>query len=191
MWKLCTQFVSLVDTLNYRVGRLAMLLLFVMMAVLLWSSLSKTLFFPSLWTLETAQFVMAAYYILGGPYSIQLGANVRMDLFYHRFSARRKAAFDCVTGLFLVFFIAVLLVGSLESLEYALRYNERNPTAWRPPLWPIKACMCIGFVLMLCQTIAEIIRDMATLIHKPLPPRRLYPGHQPLQSSITSQKSTK
>ena len=58
--------------------------LFVIFGVLLWSSISKTFFLPSLWTLEIAQFAMVAYYILGGPFSLQIGANVRMDLFYGR-----------------------------------------------------------------------------------------------------------
>ena len=51
--------------------------LFVIFGVLLWSSISKTFFLPSLWTLEIAQFAMVAYYILGGPFSLQIGANVR------------------------------------------------------------------------------------------------------------------
>ena len=54
--------------------------LFVIFGVLLWSSISKTFFLPSLWTLEIAQFAMVAYYILGGPFSLQIGANVRLDL---------------------------------------------------------------------------------------------------------------
>jgi hypothetical protein len=54
---------------------------------------------PSRWTLEMAQFAMVAYYILGGPYSIQMGSNVRMDLFYGDWSAKRKAWFDALTVL--------------------------------------------------------------------------------------------
>jgi len=38
--------------------------IFVLMAILLWSSVSKTFFVPSLWTLEMAQFAMVAYYML-------------------------------------------------------------------------------------------------------------------------------
>ena len=64
-------YVRLVDRLNYRLGRVAMYLLFAMMAILFWSSLSKIMFRPSLWTLEMAQFVMVGYYMIGGPYSLQ------------------------------------------------------------------------------------------------------------------------
>jgi len=75
-------YILVVDTVNRRVGRVIMYGMFAIMAILLWSSLSKTFFNPSLWTLEMAQFAMVGYYILGGPYAVQTDANVRMDLFY-------------------------------------------------------------------------------------------------------------
>lgn len=59
-------YIRMVDAANYRIGRIVMYGIFVLMAILLWSSISKTFFLPSLWTLELAQFVMVAYYILGG-----------------------------------------------------------------------------------------------------------------------------
>jgi len=71
-----------IEAFNRRIGRMTMYLLFGMMAILLWSSISKTFFLPALWTLETAQFALTAYVFLGGAYALQLGSNVRMDLFY-------------------------------------------------------------------------------------------------------------
>ena len=108
--------------------------LFVIFGVLLWSSISKTFFLPSLWTLEIAQFAMVAYYILGGPFSLQIGANVRMDLFYGGWTDRKKAWFDAFSILLLIFYLGVLLYGAIDSTTYSLQYNERSPTAWRPLL---------------------------------------------------------
>ena len=156
-------YVRVVDSVNRRIGRVMMYGIFVMVAILLWSSISKTFFLPSLWTLEMAQFAMVAYYIMGGPYSIQLGSNVRMDLFYHDWSVRKKAWFDACTIFFLIFYLGVLLYGAIDSTSYSLQYNERSPTAWRPFLWPIKVLMCVGFFLMLLQAISELIKDIATL----------------------------
>ena len=152
-----------VDAVNYRVGRVIMYGIFVMAAILLWSSVSKTFFLPSLWTLEMAQFAMVAYYILGGPYSIQLGSNVRMDLFYGNWSDRRKAWFDAFTVLFLIFFLGVLLYGGIASTNYAFEYGERSYSAWRPYMWPIKTLMCIGILLMLLQAVSELLKDVAKL----------------------------
>ena len=140
--------------------------LFVIFGVLLWSSISKTFFLPSLWTLEIAQFAMVAYYILGGPFSLQIGANVRMDLFYGGWPDRKKAWFDAFSILLLIFYLGVLLYGAIDSTTYSLKYNERSPTAWRPLLWPIKIIMCIGIFLMLLQAISEFFKDIAKLIEK-------------------------
>ncbi|MBO6519489.1 MAG: TRAP transporter small permease subunit [Rhodospirillales bacterium] len=156
-------YVKYVEAVNYRIGRIAMYGIFVMAAILLWSSISKTFFLPSLWTLEMAQFAMVAYYILGGPYSIQLNANVRMDLLYANWSVKKKAWFDSITVMMLLFYLGVMLYGAIDSTSYAFQYGERNPTAWRPVLWPIKTLMCIGFLLMLLQSIAELCKDIAKI----------------------------
>ena len=163
-------YVRWVDAMNYRIGRVMMYGIFVMLGILLWSSISKTFFLPTLWTLEMAQFAMVAYYITGGPYAMQLGANVRMDLFYHDWSVRKKAWFDAFTVLLLIFYLVLLLCGALGSAAYSVGYwgqeplayfaglltgseeigrLERSSTAWRPYIWPIKAVMILGLFLML------------------------------------------
>lgn len=156
-------FVRFVDRMNRGVGRMAMYLLFVLMAVLMWSTISKIAGRPSLWTLEMAQFVMVAYYVLGGPYAWQQNGHVRMDLFYARQSPRRQAFWDGFTVLAVLIYLVVLLWGAVDSTIYSFAYNERSPTAWRPYLWPIKVIMVIGFTLMLLQALASLIRDIATI----------------------------
>ena len=157
------RYVKIVDAFNYRVGRVAMYLLFALMGVLFFSTISKAFLSPSLWTLEMAQFAMVAYYVLGGPYSIQLNANVRMDLFYADWSAERKAWFDVFTIFFLIFYLGVMLYGGWDSTSYSLKYGERSPTAWRPYLWPIKFVMLAGFLLMLLQAFSELFKDIARI----------------------------
>ncbi len=163
MLQIAKRYVSIVDSVNYRIGRIMMYFIFVMIAILLWSSISKTFFLPSLWTLEIAQFAMVAYYIMGGPYSIQLGSNVRMDLFYSEWSDRTKAWVDSFTVLFLIFYLGILLWGGLDSTQYAIKYNERSYSAWRPYMWPIKVIMCVGIFLMLLQAISELIKDICKI----------------------------
>lgn len=159
------KFVRFVDAVNYRLGRCAMYLIFVLIGILLWSIISKTPLIdqPSLWTLEMAQFAMVAYYIFGGPYSIQLGSNVRMDLIYSRWTVRQKAWIDSITVLCLVFYLGVLLYGAIDSTSYALQYNERSATAWRPYMWPLKLAMCIGVFMMLLQVLSELVKDIARI----------------------------
>jgi len=183
-------FSRFVDRINRRIGLVVMYGVFVLMGILLWSSVSKTFFLPSLWTLEMAQFAMVAYYMLGGPYSILMGSNVRMDLFYGSWSLRRKATVDCITVLFLLFYLGVLLYGALSSTAYSLGYwgkapleffaglltgaeevgrLERSSTAWRPYIWPVKAIMIAGLFLMLLQALSELIKDIARATGRDIP----------------------
>lgn len=193
MPRIALAYIRIVDGFNYRIGRFMMYGIFVLMGILLWSSISKTFFDPALWTLEMAQFAMVAYYVLGGPYSIQLGANVRMDLFYGSWTHRQKAWVDAFTIFFLIFYLGVLLYGALGSTAYSLGYFgtefmsfygqliwafitggpeaagevlgyiERSSTAWRPYLWPIKTIMAFGFFIMLLQAVSEFLKDVARI----------------------------
>lgn len=186
-------YIRIVDAMNRFIGRVAMYLVFVLIAILLWSTSSKVFMTPSMWTLETAQFVMVAYFVLGGPYSIQLGSNVRMDLFYGGWSLKTKAWVDAFTVFFLIFYLGVLLYGGLGSTAYSLGYFgsepfdflfnlgwtlltegpsaageklgflERSSTAWRPMLWPVKVVLCVGIFLMILQTLAEFFKDIGRL----------------------------
>jgi len=162
------KYVGVVDAINYRIGRIMMYGIFVMVGILLWSSISKTFLLPSLWTLEIAQFAMVAYYIMGGPYAMQMGANVRMDLFYGSWSIKQKAWVDVFTIFCVIFYLGVMLYGAYDSTAYSIKYGERSPTAWRPYLWPIKVTMMLGFFLMLLQAISELFKDIARIKGEPL-----------------------
>ena len=65
--------------------------------------------------------------------------------------------------LLLIFYLGVLLYGAVDSTSYSLQYGERNPTVWRPYLWPIKSIMTVGFFLMLLQAISELFKDIAKI----------------------------
>ena len=154
-------FIKYVDAFNFRIGRFAMYGIFVIMGILLWSSISKIFFNPSLWTLEMAQFCMVAYYMLGGPYSIQMGSNVRMDLLYGEWNNHRKAQVDAITIIFLIIYLIFMIWGGWESFMYSLSYGgERSSSIWRPYIWPIKLIMIFGLSIMLLQSISEFFKDI-------------------------------
>lgn len=163
------KYVRFVDALNRRIGRFAMYMIFVMMGVLLYSAISRTFFdVPLIWVVEVAQMTMAAYYLLGGSYSLQLGSHVRMDLVYGQWSSKGKAFMDTFTSCFLLFYIVILLYGGISSTEYAIEYSQKNYSVWGPPLAPIKVVMTFGIFLMLLQVIATFFKDLAAFRGKPL-----------------------
>ena len=162
-------YVRWVNALNRRIGRAVMYLVFVMIAVLLYSSVSRTVFDqPLIWVVEVAQFLLAAYYLLGGAYSLQLDSHVRMDLFYTQWSPRARATADAATVLCLIFYLVILLAGGISSTQYALEYGQKNYSAWAPPLAPVKIMMSIGVFLMLLQALAVFFDDLAAALGRKL-----------------------
>lgn len=195
MPKAIQTYVRYVDAVSRVVGRFAMYMIFAMLGLLLYPPVLKALHFvlellfvpesafyetvsplfhPPIWSLELAQFSMAAYYLLGGGYSMQLGSHVRMDLVYGRWPARRKGFTDSLTAFCLVFYLVLLIYGGLSSTEYALFYGEKSYSSWAPYMAPIKIIMTFGIFLMLLQAVAMFFRDLArarglTLEGDPLP----------------------
>ena len=162
MPKFIVNYVKVVDYLSTRFGRLAMYLIFVMIATLLINAFTRNIInLPLSWCIEMAQFTMTAYYIVGGPYSMQLNSHVRMDLLYSRFSPKNQARLDSFTAIFLVVYLVCLLIGAISSTMYAIEYDQRKFSQWNPSMIPIKVIMVIGIFLMLLQAISTFFKDLA------------------------------
>ena len=162
MPKAIRAYVRWIEGLNRFVGEFSMYIVLLMTAILVFETLSRAFFNkPHIWVVEIIEFLMAAYYLLGGGYSVILHGHVRMDLFYGRWSEKGKAVVDLLTAPFLIFYVVFLLVGGISALDYALRYGQRNYTPWGPPLAPVKVVMVIGIALMLFQAFATFFRDLA------------------------------
>ena len=155
------KYVQFVDKVNYRIGRVAMFIIFIMVGVMFYSAITKAFFRPALWTYEFSQFLMVAYFLVGGAYSIQLKGHVRMDLIYGNWSERTKSRWDSVTSLVMIAYLVMLLYGSVDSTIYAISYGERSYSIWRPYMWPIKVIMTFGIFLMLLQAIAQFFKDIS------------------------------
>ena len=156
------KYVRVVDYLSTRFGRIAMYLIFLMIGTLLLDAVTRNMLnIPLFWCVELAQFTLAAYYIMGGPYSMQLESHVRMDLLYDRLSERNKARMDSFTAIFLVVYLIVLLIGCLSSTIYSIETNQRLFSMWNPSVVPIKLIMLFGIFLMLLQALSTFFKDLA------------------------------
>ena len=160
-------YVKTIDFISLKTGRATMYLVFVMMFILILSFVTRNIVnIPLIWIIEMAQFVMTGYYLLGGGYSMLTDDHVRMDLIYSKLKDKTKALLDSLTSVFLIFYLVVLLIGSISSLTYTLETNQRLFTAWAPYVWPIKSIMTFGILLMLLQSIAIFFKDIAKVLNR-------------------------
>lgn len=159
MKRLVAQYIRVTDWMSEVTGWFATMLIFVMMAIMLYDvTARKFLDIYIMWGLEFLQFTLAAYYFLGGAKTLKDNTHVRMDLFYDRYSLRGKAWIDLATVGCLIFYVGILLWGSISSLQFSISTDQRLPSIWRPSVVPIKWLMTLCLGLMLMQSLALAIR---------------------------------
>ena len=157
-------YVRLTDRMSDLTGYVAASLIFVMGATLIFDAITRNVLnIPIHWAIEFTQFTLAAYYFLGGPITLKNNDHVRMDLWYANLSDRGKARLDLITIGCLIFYLGVMLWGSLSSLQYAIETGERRFSMWNPSVIPIKALLSVCLVLMLLQAFALVFKHIATL----------------------------
>ncbi|MGI3167923.1 TRAP transporter small permease subunit [Pseudooceanicola sp. C21-150M6] len=162
-------YIRIIDRISDYVGVIAMYLIFLMVGVLLLDAITRNVIdIPLHWCIEAAQFTLAAYYFMGGAKTMKDGDHVRMDLLYEKLPERGKIITDLVTILCMLFYLGVLLWGSVSSLEYAIQTGERRFSMWNPSMIPIKALMVGCIVLMILQTFSEILKHVADLRGEPI-----------------------
>jgi len=157
-------YVRMVDRASDYVGIVAMYLIFAMVGVLLLDAVTRNVVhIPLHWCVEFAQFTLAAYYFMGGAMSLKDDDHVRMDLIYSHLSTRGKAWMDLATVWCLLFYLVVLFIGSISSLDYAISTGERRFSMWNPSMIPIKSLMVVCVALMILQTVSLVFKHIATI----------------------------
>lgn len=158
------RYVRFMDRIADGIGWFAMFLIYFMILVLLFDVLADKGFGRvQNWTLETAQFTLAAFYFLAGPKTLKDEGHVRLDLIYSRLGRRGRSIIDAITIWLVIFYLAVLLWGGISSMHYSWLTNQRLPSLWAPSLVPIKVLINFCLVLMIMQCLAIFFRDVARI----------------------------
>lgn len=164
MPNLIRSYVRFTDRISDYVGYLAAALVFFMGATLMFDAFTRNVInMPVHWAVELTQFTLAAYYFMGGPFTLKNNEHVRMDLIYASLSERGKAKIDLATSVCLIFYLVVTLIGGISSLQYAIETNERRFSIWNPSVVPIKALLVVCLILMLMQAFSLVFKHIATL----------------------------
>jgi len=121
---------------------------------------------PTIWAYETLTMAGGALYALGWSYVYLHDSHVRVDLFYHNLSDRKKALMDVISSL--IFFFPLMFVLLQVSTKWAVRAWRINEimisTYWYPPAGPFRTVVALGALLLLLQGIAKFIRDLYFVI---------------------------
>ena len=121
---------------------------------------------PTQWAYEMSYMLMGTSFMLGIAYCMQMRRHVRVDFFYDRASPRKKAVIDIAGYCVLIPMVLWLSAGLWDYFYQAYRVNELSgEAAWNPIICPFKFTFVMGFLLLLLQTIVELIKCLSVLAH--------------------------
>jgi TRAP-type mannitol/chloroaromatic compound transport system permease small subunit len=117
---------------------------------------------PTIWSFDVTYMLYGAMFMLGAAYTLRVGAHIRTDFFWERWSPRTRGVIDSVA--YVVFFfpgIALFLWVGWDEAWYAYEIGEMSEqTPWRPLLWPLKACVPLAAALLLLQGLSELTKSL-------------------------------
>lgn len=166
-------YINVVDTISERFGVVTVYLVILTVVIGFYNvaarylgrfigvQLSTNLFIELQWYLYSLVFLW------GFAYTLKHGVNVRVDFIYAHWSKKRKATLDFWGHLF--FLLPFCIMGIYVTISpvltsWGLRPNgewgpwEMSPDPSGLPRAPIKTMIIVAFVLLLLQTISELIK---------------------------------
>jgi TRAP-type mannitol/chloroaromatic compound transport system permease small subunit len=116
---------------------------------------------PTIWAFELGYMATGANFLIGAAYALREKAHIRIDIFYgHLFSKKAQALVSLLGYLFMLLPAAFLLTDALWTYAYQAYLSKElsGQSAWNPIIWPFRMTFFAGFVLLLLQGIAELLR---------------------------------
>lgn len=158
--------VKTIDFLLKTIGKMSQWIIIPLMLLLVYEVITRRVFnSPNLWTVDIAKQIFSLYFLLYLGVGIIKDVHVRIDLFYERFSKRKKAFFDLIT------YSVMVVIPSILMLNVAIKYaatawarKQLTPSICRIPIYPVKTVIPIAFLLILFAAFSKIVKDMFYLL---------------------------
>ena len=155
---------AFIEGLIDRIGGLTAWIALVMIGLVATNVLLRYSFsYGSVWAQELEWHLLAALILLGMSHALQRGDNVRVDIFYARYSPRTKRVVDVISALLLIAVALAFIKLSLGYVEQSYAINETSADPGGIPYrWAVKALIPLGYGLLVLQQLAHLLRLLTT-----------------------------
>ena len=154
--------ITKIDLFSKRVGSIVCWITVPLIFAMVYEVLARKLFTaPTKWAYDMSRFLYGALFMLGAGYALSKGVHIRADFLYRNFKVKTQGMVD--TSLYILFYFPGLLfflymtTGFVQ--ESIMRGERGMDTAWMPFMWPIKACLWFGILLLIIQGISELFKS--------------------------------
>jgi TRAP-type mannitol/chloroaromatic compound transport system permease small subunit len=164
MLKALRPLAAFIEGLIDRIGGLTAWIALVMIGLVATNVLLRYTFsYGSVWAQELEWHLLAALILLGMSHALQRGENVRVDLFYARYSPLGKRVVDVVSALLLITVSLAFIWLSLGYVEQSRSIMEASADPGGIPYrWLVKSLIPLGYGLLVLQQLAHLLRLLDT-----------------------------
>ncbi len=172
------RFARGVDRIAESLGRISIYLILVLVAVGFYNVAARYIGrfigqnLSSTRLLELQWYIYSVLFLLIFAYNIKHDVNVRVDILYARWSAKRQAWVNLLGTLF--FIVPLAIIGIWVTITPVMQSWGQLPNGtfgpWEMspdpdglPRAPIKSFIIVGFALLLLQALAQIIKYAAII----------------------------
>lgn len=114
--------------------------------------------------LELQWYLFGAAFMGAAAYTLQQNEHIRIDVFYASRSRKTQHWIDLLGHIFFLLPFALLMVWYLWPYAVGAYYSGQVSTnAGGLIIWPARAILLAGFVLLVAQVLAEIIKKIAVM----------------------------
>jgi TRAP-type mannitol/chloroaromatic compound transport system permease small subunit len=158
-------FLNKIDEVNEKVGKGFSFLIFPLIGVVAYEVVMRyALNAPTEWGFEVTGFLFGTYAMLSGAYTFVRKAHVNVDIFYGRFSPRKRAIVNLFTSLIFFLFAITLLWKGSDFAWKSVMSSETSGSPWNPPVYPVKLAIPVGTFLLLIVGVVKYLRDLTIAI---------------------------
>ena len=150
-----------IDAFTNATGQLFALTQLLLVGIITYEVCSRYFFnAPTVWVFESSAMANGASFMLACGYALYKGAHVRTDMFWDKYSERRKGVVDLVSYVVLffptmLFFMWVGVEGALHSWNTGERSQE---SMWRAIMWPFRSVIPLAALLFMVQGASEALK---------------------------------
>lgn len=114
--------------------------------------------------LELQWYLFGAAFLLAAAYTLKQNEHIRIDIVYGMFSRRVQHWIDLFGHVFFLMpFVLLMIYYFVPYVSLSYRSGEMSSSAGGLILWPAKAMLLIGFLLLGIQGVSEIIKKIAIM----------------------------
>lgn len=159
-------FSKFIDALNEKIGQSVSWALLIAVIICSGNAIMRySLNMSSNAWLEIQWYLFGAAFLLASSYTLRRNEHVRIDVIVGRFSKRTQVWIDLFGFLlFLLPATALILYLAVPFAFESIRSQEVSSNAGGLILWPAKALIPLGFLLLTLQGISELIKRVGYLM---------------------------